>query len=80
MITITRSDKFTRSDSRVPTAGAADVVVVHRIHLSDLGEALRLGWEDFKAVPTHSAMLCVIYPILGLVLARMVLGYSSTLR
>jgi len=74
MITITRSDKFTRLESHVPDA--ADVVVVHRIHLSDLGEALRLGWEDFKVVPSHAVMLCVIYPILGLVLARMVLGYS----
>ena len=39
-------------------------------------EALRLGWEDFKAVPSHAIILCVIYPVLGLVLARTVLGYS----
>jgi uncharacterized membrane protein len=37
---------------------------------------LRLGWEDFKAVPSHAIILCVIYPVLGLVLARTVLGYS----
>ena len=49
----------------------------HRtIQLSDLHEALRLGWEDFKAVPSHAIILCVIYPVLGLVLARTVLGYS----
>ena len=47
-----------------------------RIGLSDLHRALRLGWEDFKAVPSHAIMLCVIYPVLGLVLARTVLGYS----
>jgi uncharacterized membrane protein len=50
--------------------------VVRRIGLSDLHQALRLGWEDFKAVPSHAIVLCVIYPVLGLVLARTVLGYS----
>jgi len=39
-------------------------------------DALRLGWEDFKAIPTHAVVLCVIYPVLGLVLFRLVLGYS----
>jgi uncharacterized membrane protein len=55
----------------VPTA-----YVVRKISLSDLGNALRLGWEDFKAIPTHAVVLCVIYPVLGLVLFRLVLGYS----
>ena len=50
--------------------------VIRTIQLSDLYLALRLGWEDFKAVPSHAVILCVIYPILGLVLARTVLGYS----
>jgi uncharacterized membrane protein len=50
--------------------------VIRTLQLSDLHEALRLGWEDFKAVPSHAVILCVIYPVLGLVLARTVLGYS----
>jgi len=50
--------------------------VIREITLSDLHDALRLGWEDFKAVPSHAIILCVIYPVLGLVLARAVLGYS----
>src|ERR1700736_4990878 len=50
--------------------------VIRTIGLSDLHDALRLGWEDLKAVPSHAIILCVIYPILGLVLARTVLGYS----
>src|SRR6202171_5036254 len=50
--------------------------VIRTIQLSDLHEALRLGWEDFKAVPSHAVILCVIYPVLGIVLFRMVLGYS----
>lgn len=49
---------------------------VRKIELSDLGEALRLGWEDFKAMPSHAVVLCVIYPVLGIALFRMVLGYS----
>ena len=39
-------------------------------------ERCGLGWEDFKAVPSHAILLCVIYPVLGLVLARIVHGYS----
>ena len=50
--------------------------VVRKLSLSDLSAALRLGWEDFQAMPSHAIILCVIYPILGLVLFRLVLGYS----
>jgi uncharacterized membrane protein len=50
--------------------------VVQSIRLSDLQQALQQGWEDFKAVPSHAVFLCIIYPVLGLVLARAVLGYS----
>jgi uncharacterized membrane protein len=49
---------------------------VRRIALSDLRDALRAGWDDFLAVPSHGLMLCVIYPVLGIVLARVALGYS----
>ena len=63
----------------VPTvAQPADAAgpVIRTIQLSDLHDALRRGWEDFKAVPSHAIILCVIYPVLGLVLARAVMGYS----
>jgi uncharacterized membrane protein len=55
-----------------PAAGP----IIRTIHLPDLYDALRRGWEDFKAVPSHAIILCVIYPVLGIVLARLVLGYS----
>jgi uncharacterized membrane protein len=55
---------------------AAAAPVIRTIGLSDLHQALRLGWEDFKAVPSHAIILCVIYPVLGLVLARTVMGYA----
>src|SRR5437764_10972350 len=56
--------------------GVAGPFVIRKIGLSDLSDALRLGWEDFKAVPSHAIILCVIYPVLGLVLARTVHGHS----
>ena len=49
---------------------------VRSINVSDLHQALQQGWEDFKAMPSHAIFLCMIYPVLGLVLARAVLGYS----
>jgi uncharacterized membrane protein len=49
---------------------------IRTIGISDLFRALRLGWEDFEEMPSHALMLCVIYPVLGLVLARVVSGYS----
>ncbi|MHC2334759.1 DUF2189 domain-containing protein [Bradyrhizobium sp. USDA 4454] len=56
--------------------GTASAPIIRTIGLSDLHQALRLGWEDFKAVPSHAIILCLIYPVLGIVLARTVHGYS----
>jgi len=56
--------------------GEAATYPIRKIEMSDLGEALRLGWEDFKAMPSHAVVVCIIYPVLGLALFRMVLGYS----
>jgi uncharacterized membrane protein len=61
--------------SMVQPAEAAGPII-RTIVLSDLRDALQQGWEDFKAVPSHAILLCLIYPVLGLVLARIVLGYS----
>src|SRR6185312_4734841 len=49
---------------------------IRTITLSDLHQALRQGWEDFKAVPSHAVILCAIYPVLGLLLARATFGYA----
>jgi uncharacterized membrane protein len=57
-----------------PETAAAPVI--RTIGLPELHRALQRGWEDFKAAPTHAIVLCVIYPVLGLMLARAVLGYS----
>jgi uncharacterized membrane protein len=64
----------THSGEAAPDGAAGPVI--RSIGLSDLHRALQLGWEDFKAVPSHAIILCLIYPVLGLVLARLVHGYS----
>jgi uncharacterized membrane protein len=49
---------------------------VARITLADLREALARGLDDFAACRTDVVFLCLIYPILGLVLARLAFGYQ----
>ena len=56
-----------------PTAGN---LTVRSITTADLRYALQQGWEDFKAIPTHAVMLAVIYPVLGLMLARAAQGMA----
>jgi uncharacterized membrane protein len=50
--------------------------VVRKIGLSDLKDALVQGIADFSAMPSHAVFLCLIYPIVGLLLARLTLGYD----
>lgn len=50
--------------------------IVRKLQFADIGTALRKGFDDFKEMPSHAIMLCIIYPVLGIVLARLVLGYS----
>lgn len=49
---------------------------IRRMTFGDLSDALRKGWDDFAAMPSHGVMLCIVYPVIGFVLARLVLGYS----
>ena len=49
---------------------------IRRIGFADLKDALAKGVADFMAMPTHAMFLCAIYPIIGLVLARLAFGYS----
>ncbi|TAH69021.1 MAG: DUF2189 domain-containing protein [Rhodopseudomonas palustris] len=64
------------ADAAAPGAPTVPVPVVQRLDVADLFDALRRGWADFKAVPSHAILLCVIYPLLGLALARIVMGYA----
>ena len=59
------------------SAQDADAPILRPIGVSDLYHALRIGWEDFKEVPSHAVILCLIYPVIGLVLARMVVPWAG---
>ena len=50
--------------------------VVRRIAPRDVADALRAGFDDFWAMPTHVVFLCLMYPLVGLVLGRVVFGYD----
>ncbi len=50
--------------------------IVHTIGPGDLRDALVKGISDFEAMPTHLVFLCLIYPILMIVLARLYAGYD----
>jgi uncharacterized membrane protein len=51
--------------------------VVARIGIGDLLEALRRGFEDFKASRTDVMLLCLFYPALGLVFGRIASGENT---
>lgn len=42
-----------------------DIPAVRKIGMADLSEALREGWRDFWAKPSHLAFLGLIYPLMG---------------
>lgn len=47
---------------------------IRTIGFADLKEALARGLDDFLAMPSHAVFLCLIYPVVGFVLFRWVLG------
>jgi len=49
---------------------------VRRIALAELREVLAKGLDDFAAFRTDVGFLCVLYPIIGLILARLAFGYD----
>ena len=50
--------------------------VVRKIGMADLKDALAGGFADFNAMPTHLIFLCIIYPIVTLIAARVYAGYD----
>jgi uncharacterized membrane protein len=51
-------------------------ITIRTIGFADLNLALRSGLADFVAMPTHAIFVALIYPIIGIVLARLAFGYS----
>ncbi len=56
-------------------AAETPLPVVRRIALGDLREVLARGLDDFGAYRTDVIFIALIYPVAGLVLARMLFGY-----
>ncbi len=50
--------------------------IIRTIGPRDLREALAGGLADFEAMPTHVVFLCLIYPIVIIVIARVYAGYE----
>ncbi|MCC6946258.1 MAG: DUF2189 domain-containing protein [Bradyrhizobiaceae bacterium] len=65
-----------RTQSVSPAAGSTVLPAIRRIDVADLRAALAKGIDDFKAIPSHALFLCLIYPLAGLVLFRLAVGYD----
>jgi uncharacterized membrane protein len=50
--------------------------VIRDIGWDDLVDSLKKGLDDFKTYPSHLVLLVVIYPVLGMILARLTFGYD----
>ena len=57
-------------------AAAPSRPAIRTLSFADLADALRAGWEDFTAMPSHAIFLCIIYPVVGIVLAQFIFGYA----
>lgn len=49
---------------------------IRTITTHDLRDALRLGWEDFKAKPSHLVFIALIYPVVGVLLAQLTVTFN----
>lgn len=63
-------------EGRSTSSIARDRPAIRRIQVADLLQALRSGWDDFRAAPTQLIFLCVIYPVVGLIAAKAAFGYQ----
>jgi uncharacterized membrane protein len=50
--------------------------IVRKIGIADLKDAVAKGIGDFAAMPTHVVFIAIIYPLVGVFLARLTFGYD----
>lgn len=67
---------YSHSHILVGASGQAADPIVRRIAPADLADALAKGYQDFCEMPSHAVFLCVIYPVIGIGLAGVTLGYA----
>jgi uncharacterized membrane protein len=65
-----------RAGIRRDTAWQAAPPTARRISIADLKGVLTRGLSDFGACRTDVVFLCILYPLIGLVLARLAAGYD----
>ncbi|MGD9671156.1 MAG: DUF2189 domain-containing protein [Hyphomicrobiaceae bacterium] len=73
---VSSSPSSSEFDVITPIEAVGELPEVNRIRLSDLGDALKLGYADFRAMPTHAIFLGLAYAAAGLLIARIVFGGS----
>jgi uncharacterized membrane protein len=64
------------SDTNAVAAPRTTRPSIRKIAIADLRIALARGLDDFLAMPSHALFLCLIYPLAGLVLFRLAIGYD----
>jgi uncharacterized membrane protein len=65
-----------RAGAGIEQSGHQASLEVQRLTIADLGDVLAKGLDDFAAYRTDVIFLCVIYPVVGLVMARFAFGYG----
>ena len=67
---------MTQESAPAVTYAPPALPAVRKITFADLNDALAEGWEDFRRKPSHILLLGIIYPIIGLFMARLTFGYE----
>jgi uncharacterized membrane protein len=57
-------------------ARAAGDFTINALTIGDLREALRKGWADFMALPSHLIFLVAIYPVVAFLLAQLTYSFD----
>jgi uncharacterized membrane protein len=52
------------------------LLAIRRIGVAEVRDALRKGIDDFAAFRDDVVLICLVYPVLGLILARLAFGYA----
>ena len=68
--------KVTAYMKPAPATASPSEITVRSIGAADLREALARGYSDFMVRPTHLFFLCAVYPVVGLIFARLTFGYD----
>ena len=50
---------------------------IRHITFSDLVDALRRGYDDFSAMPSHALFLCLIYPVVAIFVAGLTMEFNT---